>query len=198
MEKVSRLPRKEGKMNKCPIGLDAIHCPNCSWLCDYPLDMTIEEAGEIVKNAAGRRPDLPSGKAFVDDVRHGKQASTPKYGPPERLLTVDEEHEKRLAWVKLNPATRISWRDYWLEAQDAKTALIKDDECQQKIKKLFKEIERRFGYFYDGLEKIIIDGIEIGRKQVVEFVEEHLPKTLANYVGFWRSWQRFKKEQGIE
>ena len=35
----------------------------------YRPDMTREEASEIVKGAFGSRPDLPSGKDFVDEVR---------------------------------------------------------------------------------------------------------------------------------
>lgn len=34
-----------------------------------PIELTIEEADEIVRLAAGRRPDLPTGKAFVKEVR---------------------------------------------------------------------------------------------------------------------------------
>ena len=92
-------------MNNCPIGLDAIHCPNCSWSCDHPY----------------------------------KQASTPERALNERLLTIDEEHEKRLEWLKLDPATKISWRDYWLGAQRDLTASI----YQQKIKELFDELEKK-------------------------------------------------------
>jgi len=34
-----------------------------------PIDLTIEEADAIVRLAAGSRPDLPSGKEFVEQVR---------------------------------------------------------------------------------------------------------------------------------
>jgi len=34
-----------------------------------PVDLTIEEANEITRLAAGRRPDLPPGKDFVKEVR---------------------------------------------------------------------------------------------------------------------------------
>lgn len=34
-----------------------------------PIELTMEEAGEIVHLAAGRRPDLPYGKEFVNEVR---------------------------------------------------------------------------------------------------------------------------------
>ncbi len=34
-----------------------------------PISLTSDEAREIVRLAAGRRPDLPSGKVFVDEVR---------------------------------------------------------------------------------------------------------------------------------
>jgi len=37
------------------------------------------------------------------------------------LLTLDEECELRKEWKKLNPATRMSWRDYWLTGQLNKT-----------------------------------------------------------------------------
>lgn len=33
------------------------------------ISLTIDEAREIVRLAAGRRPDLPSGKVFVNEVR---------------------------------------------------------------------------------------------------------------------------------
>jgi len=33
-----------------------------------------------------------------------------------------------------------------------------------------------------------------GRQEVVEFVEGNIPKTLANYVGFWHNWQTKLKE----
>ena len=36
-----------------------------------------------------------------------------------------------------------------------------------------------------------------GRKEVVEFVEDSIPKTLANYVGFWQNWQAKLKEWGL-
>lgn len=32
-----------------------------------------------------------------------------------------------------------------------------------------------------------------GARKVVEFVDEHLPQTLANYVGFWHQWQAYLK-----
>lgn len=34
-----------------------------------PIELTLEEAEEIVKLAAGSRPDLPTGKDFVKEVR---------------------------------------------------------------------------------------------------------------------------------
>jgi hypothetical protein len=34
-----------------------------------PIELTMEEAAEIVRLAGGRRPDLPSGKEFVSEVR---------------------------------------------------------------------------------------------------------------------------------
>lgn len=34
-----------------------------------PIDLTMEEADELVRLAAGRRPDLPAGKEFVKEVR---------------------------------------------------------------------------------------------------------------------------------
>ena len=36
------------------------------------------------------------------------------------MLTLEEEAELRLVWKQLDPTTRISWRDYWLEGQIAK------------------------------------------------------------------------------
>ncbi len=42
----------------------------CSPSKDRP-EMSKEEASEIVKGAFGSSPDLPSGKDFVDEVRHG-------------------------------------------------------------------------------------------------------------------------------
>jgi len=34
-----------------------------------PVELTQEEAKEIVRLAFGRRPDLPAGKKFVEEVR---------------------------------------------------------------------------------------------------------------------------------
>lgn len=36
---------------------------------------------------------------------------------------------------------------------------------------------------------------ERGLREVVEWVNKHLPKTLANYVGFWHLWQAFLKDK---
>ena len=46
------------------LGWDAAHTQK-----EERPDMTKEEASEIVKGAFGSRPDLPSGKDFVDEVR---------------------------------------------------------------------------------------------------------------------------------
>ena len=57
------------------------------------------------------------------------------------------------------------------------------------------------GQSSEGHQKAILLAIKAARKdgikEVVEFVEEHLPKTLGNYVGFWRSWQCFLAEKEI-
>ena len=58
---------------------------------------------------------------------------------PSRLLTIDEEHEMRLAWEKLDPATRISWRDYWLEAQRDLTASIYQQKIREIVWQVIKE-----------------------------------------------------------
>ena len=34
-----------------------------------PIELTMEEANEVARLAFGRRPDLPSGKEFVKEVR---------------------------------------------------------------------------------------------------------------------------------
>ncbi len=43
--------------------------------------MTIEEASKIVERGARSRPDFPSGKDYVDEVRHGKPS--PAQSQPE-------------------------------------------------------------------------------------------------------------------
>lgn len=40
-------------------------------------------------------------------------------------------------------------------------------------------------------------GRKAGIREVVEFVEKSIPKTLANYVGFWLNWQAKLKEWGL-
>jgi len=60
-------------------------CPTCKGMGIKP-DMTREEAAEIVRKAAGRRPDFPSGKDFLDKVRH-------KYLHPERKNEVESDIE---------------------------------------------------------------------------------------------------------
>lgn len=72
-------PDKDGRVKKEHI------CIKCYVLCQ------LAKAREIVKGAAGRRPDLPSGKDFVDDVRHGDR---PELEPPPRL---DKEYESFVA-----------------------------------------------------------------------------------------------------
>ena len=37
--------------------------------------------------------------------------------------------------------------------------------------------------------------VEAGMQEVVDFVNNHLPKTLSNYVGFWHQWQDKLKEE---
>ena len=49
----------------------------------------------------------------------------------ELRLTVDEEAILHDAWIMLDPNTRISWRDYWLNGQIAK--------CQQEIEQDCKD-----------------------------------------------------------
>jgi len=43
-----------------------------------------------------------------------------------------------------------------------------------------------------------VKAFEAGIKEVAEFVESNIPKTLANYVGFWQLWQAQLKEWGIK
>lgn len=38
---------------------------------------------------------------------------------------------------------------------------------------------------------------QAGMKEVVDYVEENMPQTLANYVGFWQGWRDKLKEWGI-
>ena len=49
------------------------------------------------------------------------------------LLTMDEDHHSRLEWKQLNPDTRISWREYWLNAQLKKVVEYIDERasCNQ-------------------------------------------------------------------
>ena len=51
------------------------------------------------------------------------------------LLTITEELKLRLKWKRLNPSTRISWRDYWLGGQIAKALKHRLDrpELREKI-----------------------------------------------------------------
>ncbi|KKM93469.1 hypothetical protein LCGC14_1208200 [marine sediment metagenome] len=37
-----------------------------------------------------------------------------------------------------------------------------------------------------------------GQQEVVEFVESSIPKTLANYIGFWQDLQAKKEEWGLK
>ena len=62
-----------------------------------------------------------------------------------------------------------------------KTARIKDQECKQRVERIFKEIEDRFGYFTDeGLAKIIVDdGGYFGHE------------------GSLKEWQALKKKEGL-
>ena len=41
----------------------------------FPVELTLDEADGIVRNAAGRRPDFPSGKEYVDKVREHRPNS---------------------------------------------------------------------------------------------------------------------------
>ena len=43
--------------------------------------------------------------------------------------------------------------------------------------------------FYD-LHPYIVMRESSARREVVEFVEGNIPKTLSNYVGFWQRWQK--------
>ena len=71
-------------------------------------------------------------------------------------------------------------------------------------KKAQAEISFKAGFsegFKFGVHNLIAslnEGKEYGRKEVVEFVEAHLPKTLANYVGFWQMWEAQKEEWRIQ
>lgn len=63
------------------------------------------------------------------------------------LLTITEELKLRLKWKRLNPSTRISWRDYWLKAQLAKdkkatNALVLESEARgELIRRLTAKLE---------------------------------------------------------
>ena len=115
-------------------------------------DMTLEEASEIVKNAFGRRPDLPSGKDFVDEIRHG-------IGPDESPMILDTDgqwklkpnEDRLLSWMELAelgkgigcPETTTPQIAKILEniakAQDAKTASILKAQEQARVERIFKE-----------------------------------------------------------
>jgi len=51
--------------------------------------------------------------------------------------------------------------------------------------------------YQKGVESGRIVGRLGGIREVVEFVEGNIPKTLSNYVGFWQSWQVQKEEWGL-
>lgn len=100
------------------------------------------------------------------------------------LLTPEEEHILRLEWRKLNPNTRISWRDYWLTAQ-----LAKDKQhYEQKISpyalpsdaydKYFTPPEKRLDR--PDREKIAIAGANAYFQMWKELSEEQRDN--------WRTW----------
>lgn len=49
-----------------------------------------ELADKVVRLAAGRRPDLPSGKDYVDEVRHEKAVSTPYQSKDKQPKVYDQ------------------------------------------------------------------------------------------------------------
>ena len=62
------------------------------------------------------------------------------------LLTITEELKLRLKWKRLNPSTRISWRDYWLKAQLAKDEKHYEpliSEIREKLTELEKKLDDR-------------------------------------------------------
>jgi len=78
-------------------------------------------------------------------------------------------------------------------------------EAQAEIsfKAGYKQRDSEFVYNPDYLDyqKGVESGRIVGRlggiREVVEFVEGNIPKTLSNYVGFWQSWQVQKEEWGL-
>ena len=94
----------------------------------------------------------------TEEVKDNKPEPKPN---ESRLLGLDEIRASHDYWNVLtdNAAKRIA---PITQAQDAKTARIKDQECQQRVERIFKEIEdyedghiniNPPGYFWQELKK---------------------------------------------
>ena len=58
----------------------------------------------------------------------------------ELELTIDEEETLRQGWRKLDPNTRISWRDYWLQAQIRKCKSIIEARVRAELARVREKI----------------------------------------------------------
>jgi len=162
--------------------------------------MTREEAGKIVLGAFGRRPDLPTGEEFVDEIRHGIE-------PDEsRLLTVSvEDLTKRLdeiskAQQDLANSTEghfeqgdmdalyidglLSLIQKQIKAQDAKTASIKDAE--------FANEKAEFGLSVHEAAVALYEAE--CQKRVEELKGKAIPAYGGNVLILASDWKDFKKE----
>jgi len=58
--------------------------------------------------------------------------------------------------------------------------------------------EQPCGYTFNEVAKLQEESRLTGKREVVDWVEQHIPKTLANLVGFWHVWQAKLEEWGIK
>ena len=76
-------------------------------------------------------------------------------------------------------------------------------QAEVSFKAGYKQRDSEFVYNPDYLDyqKGVESGRIVGRlggiREVVEFVEGNIPKTLSNYVGFWQRWQAKLEGWGI-
>ena len=63
--------------------------------------------------------------------------------------------------------------------------------------KTIERIAEELGVNFYDLHPYIVMRESRARREVVEFVEGNIPKTLSNYVGFWQRWQAKLEGWGI-
>jgi len=63
--------------------------------------------------------------------------------------------------------------------------------------KTIERIAEELGVNFYDLHPYIVMRESRARREVVEFVEGNIPKTLSNYVGFWQRWQAKREGWGI-